>query len=97
MFSVSHVQVRDVQRILPDEVAPGLDDVAHEFGEDVVGLVEFGDFDAEQRADVGIERGFPELFGVHFAEALVALHGDALARGGEDGFEEVQGAVDHRV
>ena len=92
-----HVQVRHVERVLADEVASGFDDVAHEFGEDVVGFVEFGDFHAKQRADVGIQRGFPELFGVHFAQPLVALHGDAFAGRGEDGFEKAHGAVDHRV
>ena len=89
-----NVQVRHVQRVLADEIASWLHHVAHEFGEDVVGFVEFGDFYAQQRADVGIQRGFPELVGVHFAQALVALHGDALAGDSEDGFQEIKRAVD---
>ena len=91
------VQVRHVQCVLPDEVPPWLDYITHQFGEDVVGFVELGDFYAEQRAHVGIECGFPELLGIHFAKALVALHGNAFAASGEDGFQQIQWAMDHRV
>ncbi len=52
MSSALHVQIRHVERILPDEVASWLHHVAHELGEDVVGFVEFGDFYAQKRADV---------------------------------------------
>ena len=62
-------QIRGVQGVFPDEVTAGLHNAAHELGEDVVGLIQLGDFYAEQRAHIGIERCFPKLFGVHFAEA----------------------------
>ena len=34
------------------------------------------------------ERGLPELLRVHLAQAFVALHGNALAAGGEDGIQQ---------
>ena len=43
---------------------------------------------------VGIERGLPELLGVHLAQALVALDGEALAAGGEDRLEQLGRAGD---
>ena len=62
-------QIRDVRGVFPDEVTARLRNAAHEFGEDAVGLIQPGDFYVEQRAHIGIERCFPKLFGVHFAEA----------------------------
>jgi hypothetical protein len=41
-------------------------------------------------AVVGIERGFPQLLGVHFAQALVARDRQALAAGGEHGVEQLR-------
>ena len=46
------VEVRHVQGVFADEIASWLHHVAHEFGEDVVGFVEFGDFYPRKRADV---------------------------------------------
>ena len=73
------VQVGDAERVVLDELAAGFDDVAHQAGENLVGDVGLGDFDPEQRAVGGVERGLPQLLGVHFAEALVALDRQALA------------------
>src|SRR4030095_8279494 len=42
----------------------------------------------------GIERRLPELVGVHLAEALVALDGEALAAGGEDRLQQLGRAGD---
>ena len=51
----------------------GSTSIAHQLGEDIVGLVDLLDLHLQQRAFVGVERRFPELVRVHFAEALVAL------------------------
>src|SRR5690348_6964289 len=65
------------ERILLDEQPARFDQLAHQFGEDVVGILTF--LDLQQRARVHVERGFPQLLGIHFAEAFVALHHYALA------------------
>src|SRR5215469_12031973 len=83
-----HIQ-RRVERVVLDEFAPGLDDVAHELGEEVVGLVGVLDLDEQERARVLVERRLPELLGVHFPEALVALQRKALAAPFEDGVEQL--------
>src|SRR5258708_453555 len=74
----SHIHIR-AERIVLDEFAARLDDIAHQFGEDVVGLVDLLDLDLQQRALVGVARGLPELIRIHLAEAFVALQLDALA------------------
>src|ERR1700742_1790524 len=79
-WRASHVDVR-AQRIVLDELTARLDHIAHQLGEDVVGLVEFLDLDLQQRALVGVERGLPELPRIHFTEAFVALQRHALAAG----------------
>ena len=38
----SHIQIRHAQRIVLDELAARLDHVAHQFHENVVGLVDLG-------------------------------------------------------
>src|SRR5262245_2667586 len=62
------IQVGDAQRVGLDEVAPRLDEVAHQLGEDQVGVRAFLDLDLEQRAHIGVERRFPELLRVHLAQ-----------------------------
>ena len=61
---------------------------------EAIGIVGVGDFYLEEGAGIGVQGGVPELVGVHFAEALIALDIEALAAGGEDGFEQADGAVD---
>src|SRR4029077_16566873 len=61
------------QRVVLDEFAPRLDHVAPQLGEDVVGLVDLLDLHLQQRTRLGVERGLPELPGVHLAEAFIAL------------------------
>jgi RHH-type transcriptional regulator, rel operon repressor / antitoxin RelB len=57
----------------------GVDDVAHEGREDLVGRVGVLDLDLVEPADLGIERRLPELLRVHLAEPFVALHGKPIA------------------
>src|SRR5688500_16042499 len=65
----SNIQVADVERVLLDEVLAGLDLVAHEDREDRVGLDRVLDAHLEERAVLGVHGRFPELLGVHLAEA----------------------------
>src|SRR4051794_2551463 len=74
----SHIQIRHVQRVLLDELAPWFNHVAHQLDEDVVGVVHLADLHLQQRARLAVERRLPELVLVHLAEAFIALHADAL-------------------
>src|SRR5205085_7844775 len=66
--------------------------------ENLVGNVRLSHFDPEQRAVGGIERGLPQLLGVHFAKALVALDREALAPGGEHRVQQLGRTGDgHRL
>jgi hypothetical protein len=60
-----------------DERPARLDVVAHQRGEDFVGGDGVVDLHLEQAAHGGVHGGFPQLFGVHFAQALVALLAEA--------------------
>ena len=53
------IQIGDAQRVVTDEIAARLDGIAHELGENVVGLIELADVDLEQSAGIGVEGGFP--------------------------------------
>src|SRR5579872_2241977 len=88
----SHVHV-GAQRIVLDEFAARFDQIAHQLGEDIVGLVDLLDFHLQQRTLVDIEGGFPELVRVHLAETFVALQLDALAPGVRDRLEQTDGAM----
>src|ERR1019366_7430493 len=70
--AVLDVEVFHIQRVLFDKLAPGLDILAHQRGEDLFAL--HGVFEAhlQQRALLRIRSGVRQLFGVHFAEPLVA-------------------------
>jgi hypothetical protein len=89
-----NIQIRHIQRILLNELPSWLDLLAHQPREQLVGVGGFIVFDLQERAGGGVERGFPELRGVHFAEAFVALQGEAFAASVEHGFEERDGAGD---
>src|SRR3546814_1993369 len=69
----SDVEVGDLQRVVLDELAPRFDDIAHQGREDLVGGDRVLDPHLQQAARVGIDRGVPQLFGVHLAQALEAL------------------------
>src|SRR5205814_3340965 len=92
----SHIHV-GAERIVLDELAARLDHVAHQLGKDVVGLVDLLDLHLQQLARIGIERGLPKLFRVHFAETFIALQLYALASGAGHGLEQGDRPVNYRV
>ncbi len=61
-----------------DKIPAAFDFFAHELVEDVVGLACVLDPDLEEAAFFRVHGGFPELFRVHFAKALVPLDVDAF-------------------
>src|SRR5664280_1551137 len=67
------VEVHDLEGVLLDEGPPRFDGVAHQHGEQLVGLGRVLDPDLEEAAALRVHRRGPELLGVHLAEALVAL------------------------
>jgi hypothetical protein len=60
-----HVQVHHLERV--GELAPWVDDVAHQGREDLVRLVDVLGLDLVEGADLGIEGGRPELLRVSSA------------------------------
>src|SRR5690348_3950423 len=74
-----HIEVRHQAGVALDEVAARLHLIAHEHGEDAVrgrGVVHRH---ARERAVRRVHRRLAQLVRVHLAEALEALHADALA------------------
>src|SRR5690606_9237465 len=69
----SDIEVGHLQRVGLDELATRLDHVAHQGAEDLVGGDRVLDAHAQQAAGVRIDRGVPQLLGVHFTQALEAL------------------------
>ncbi len=63
-----HVHARR-ERVFLDEVTARLDDVAHQLGEAVVGLVDLSHLDLQERPHIGVERRFPQLLRVHLLRA----------------------------
>src|SRR5690606_23163162 len=83
--------------VLLDKGAARLNLVAHELGEEIVGLVAFLDLHLKQRTGIDIERRLPELLRVHFAKALVALHRNSLAADGRHRLEQADRSEDRRL
>src|SRR5690606_39818502 len=63
--AASDIEVGDVQRVVLDELAARLDDVAHQAGEDLVGHVGILDLDLQQGAVLGIDRKSTRLNSSH--------------------------------
>jgi hypothetical protein len=59
--------------VLLDEFAAGFYVVAHEHGEDFVGLSSILNGDLLQETGFGVHSGFPKLFGIHLTKTFVAL------------------------
>src|SRR5262249_40197798 len=78
--TVSNVEIGDGERVLLDELAARLDLIAHQRREDIVRRNGVFDLHLHETATRRIDGGLPELPGVHFTEAFVALDRLALAR-----------------
>src|SRR4030042_1430581 len=93
-FSALYIQVRGVQGVSVDEVAPGALLGPHGGWEDLVGPHRVLDAPLQQRPLFGIHRRLPELPRVHLAEALVALDGYPLLAGADHVVDEGRQALD---
>src|SRR5690606_4325559 len=69
----SDIEVGHLQRVVLDELAARFDHVAHQRAEDLGGGDGVLDPHAQQAAGIRVDRGFPQLLGGHFAQALEAL------------------------
>src|SRR5664279_167586 len=78
--TASDIEVLNLAGFGLDEVLAWLDPLAHEHGEDRIGLGRVVDFGPQKGAALRVHGGVPEVVGVHLAEALEALDGDALDR-----------------
>src|SRR3954454_6566334 len=78
------------ERVVLDERAPVLDDLAHQLREQHLGLRGVLDRHLLERARLRVHRGLAQLLGVHLAEALEPVQPDArlLADDVEDGVPE---------
>ena len=88
------VEVFNAQRVLLNELTARLNDVAHQLGEKVIGLGHVIDFHLQKRARLRVQRGFPELVRVHFAQTLVALQRQAFFTLLQHGIEQIERAED---
>src|SRR4051812_30774092 len=73
----SDVEVHDCASVLLDELAPRLDHVAHQHGEEAIGLRGVVDAHLLQRPGRRVHRGLTQLVGVHLPQALEARYLDA--------------------
>src|SRR6266542_1950070 len=85
----SDVEVAHAERVVLDERAARLDFLAHQRREDLLGGDRVLDLYPEQPPHLRIHRRLPQLLGIHLAEALVTLDGDAPARFVEQPFERL--------
>src|SRR3954452_5965498 len=76
--SRSDIEEAHVLGVLLDELPTRLDLVAHQHGEDAIRYGGVLDLEAHQHPPRRIQRGVPELGGVHLAETLEASDLDAL-------------------
>src|ERR1044072_1862047 len=73
-----NVQVLYIQRVILDKASSRLHGVAHEDGENRVGLDRVVYLHLKQRALVRVHRRLPELLRVHLAQTLIALNRQIL-------------------
>src|SRR5207302_3004882 len=78
MTPVLDIEVLHFQRVVLDEHPSRLDLIAHEDREELLGADGVFDRHLQQAPRLGVHGRIPELLGVHFTEALVALDGEAL-------------------
>ena len=68
-----------LEGVVLDIGASVLDVLAHERGEELIGVRGGVPHDPQQGAALGVHGGLPQFLGVHLTEALEALHLDAPA------------------
>ena len=85
-----HVEIGDGQGVVLDELAPRFDLVAHQSGEQCVGIGRIVHLDQQQQRALG-SSVVSQILGIHLAEALVTLHGQPLAACRGDGVEQASG------
>ena len=85
----SNIQIPHIQRIVFDELPPGLDLIAHQRREHQIRLGVILGADLQQRADGRVHRGRPQLVRVHLAQPFVTVDGDAFLAGGDEVLDEV--------
>ena len=68
------VEILHVEGVVLDELAALFNVLAHQGGEDLVGLDQVFQPDGKQRAMLGVHRRLPELRAGHLAQSFVALH-----------------------
>src|SRR6516225_4262288 len=89
-----HVEIGDAEGVGLDEVPPGLDEIAHQGREGLLGRIGMADLDLQQGSNLGVECGFPQLLRVHLAQTLVTLYVDAAPAQLHDRFDEAYGPGD---
>ena len=72
------VQESNVAGVLLDELLARLDLIAHELADRALGLGGIVDAHLQKRTGSRLHGGFPQLLGIHLAQALVALHVELL-------------------
>jgi hypothetical protein len=55
----SYIQIGDVQCVFLDEFAAGLDNIAHQLDENIIGVITFLDLDLQKRPRLTVERRLP--------------------------------------
>src|SRR5690606_40022876 len=70
-----------VQGVFLNEFAAGLDHIAHQLGEQVIGVVAVFDLDLQQGAGVGVQRRLPQLFRVHQIGRASCREGAGITEG----------------
>ncbi|KPP82062.1 MAG: hypothetical protein HLUCCA04_04870 [Oceanicaulis sp. HLUCCA04] len=78
---------------LLDELAARLHHIAHQLGEEIISRVGFLHRDPEKRARIRIERGFPELAGIHLSKTFIALDFHPLGTGLDDSVHQLPRTV----
>lgn len=63
----SKIEVFNRQGVLLDELATRLHHIAHQLGKDVIRIGQITHLYLQQGAGFMVQRGFPQLIGVHFA------------------------------
>ena len=70
------VQIAHVECVVLDKLAARFDVLAHERSENLIALHDVFERYLKQSTCIYVHRGFPQLLGIHLAQALIALDAD---------------------